>query len=318
MKRTQTSQCDVATQLDARFKRCLALLKEGSDYAEQANCDLWDFAVEIEELRELELSVNDLRFLVRLQLLDHASELKASVTNGRRFRSTGPMHFTNRTCFVLTQTGMVLATVLVQLSWGQPPVTMPTQFRFADERDSSGALQTPTWDSQRHTLQFHGQIVKQFKWHATNQELILSAFQEDGWPVRVDDPLTPAPTLDIKRRLSDAIKCLNRNQVNQLLHFRGDGTGQAVVWEVAIRRSPPRQGILRTNQATVQRRLIVVGIPQRWPLTYRERLSPIGRPTLHRLPQRGIFQQPNRFSFKSHSAWLPTHTSCDRLRQSFR
>ena len=38
---------------------------------------------------------------------------------------------------------------------------------------------------------------------------------------------------DPKRRLSDTIKCLNRKQANSLIHFRGDGTGEGIVWEFA-------------------------------------------------------------------------------------
>ena len=61
--------------------------------------------------------------------------------------------------------------------------------------------------------------------------MILSCFQESGWPVRIDDPLPPQAEQDSKRRLSDTIKCLNRKQVAPLMHFRGDGTGEGVIWE---------------------------------------------------------------------------------------
>ncbi len=60
----------------------------------------------------------------------------------------------------------------------------------------------------------------------------MSAFQEDGWPARIDDPLPPTPETDPKRRLSDAIKCLNRKQLNPLLRFSGDGTGEGVLWDL--------------------------------------------------------------------------------------
>ena len=90
----------------------------------------------------------------------------------------------------------------------------------------------PSWDATRHLLTFHGQLVKHFKSPAHNQELILSTLQEVGWPTHVDDPLPPSPDLDAKRRLNDAIRCLNKNQVNVLLHFRCDGTGQGILWEV--------------------------------------------------------------------------------------
>ncbi len=226
---------ELANQLAMKFKRALALLKEGNDYAEQTCGDAWDFALEIRRLRELGLIENDLRYLVRLQLVDHASEIKVGATNGRQFKATGDLHFTNRTCFVLTPTGIAVVTALMEPSVERPGM-IPAALRLTDELEPNSAFQMPTWDSQRNLLSFQGRIVKQFKWHATNQELILSAFQEEGWPARIDDPLTPMPTLDIKRRLSDAIKCLNRNQVNKLIHFRGDGTGRAVVWEKVISR----------------------------------------------------------------------------------
>ena len=60
---------------------------------------------------------------------------------------------------------------------------------------------------------------------------MLSAFQEEAWPMRIDDPLGPSPSVDTKRRLADTIKCLNRRQENQIVHFRGDGSGEGVVWE---------------------------------------------------------------------------------------
>ncbi|PHR86470.1 MAG: hypothetical protein COA78_37910, partial [Blastopirellula sp.] len=93
----------------------------------------------------------------------------------------------------------------------------------------------PTWDADRRLLRINGTIVKRFKWTASNQEAILATFEEDGWPARIDDPLSPQPEQCPKRRLSDTIKCLNRKQQNKLIHFRGDGTGEAVTWELVER-----------------------------------------------------------------------------------
>ena len=81
-------------------------------------------------------------------------------------------------------------------------------------------------------LGINGTTVKRFRWTAANQETILAAFEEEGWPHRIDDPLPPQPDQDSKRRLSDTIKCLNRKQINQLIHFHGDGTGEGVIWEL--------------------------------------------------------------------------------------
>ena len=69
-----------------------------------------------------------------------------------------------------------------------------------------------------------------------NQETVLSAFQEEGWPHYIDDPLAPAVEQNPKQRLRDTIKGLNSNQRRRLLRFRGDGTGERVRWELI--RSP--------------------------------------------------------------------------------
>ncbi|WP_145352706.1 hypothetical protein [Roseimaritima multifibrata] len=100
--------------------------------------------------------------------------------------------------------------------------------------DANGRLaeiSKPEWNPQSRRLSFNGAEVKRYKWPAANQEAVLCAFQEEDWPERIDDPLHPQPDQDTKRRLADTIKCLNRKQVNELIHFRGDGTGEGVTWE---------------------------------------------------------------------------------------
>lgn len=90
----------------------------------------------------------------------------------------------------------------------------------------------PIWDRQRRELRVGKTVVKRFKWPAENQERVLDAFQENGWPDRLDDPLLPHPQICPKRRLHDTLKCLNRKQVNEALKFRGDGTGLGIVLEI--------------------------------------------------------------------------------------
>ena len=58
------------------------------------------------------------------------------------------------------------------------------------------------------------------------------AFEEDGWPSRIDDALPPVVGLVTKRRLRDTIKSLNRRQKNRLIRFKGDGTGEGVCWQL--------------------------------------------------------------------------------------
>ncbi|MCI0462127.1 MAG: hypothetical protein L0Z62_34685 [Gemmataceae bacterium] len=88
---------------------------------------------------------------------------------------------------------------------------------------------SPAWDNQRRQLRFGSRVVKRFQRLAPNLELILAAFQELGWPERIDNPLGGSYKQG-HERLRDAIKKLNRGQ--DILRFHADGTGQGIRWEV--------------------------------------------------------------------------------------
>ena len=214
----------------AKLKRALALLLASAVYTRQTGGDCWEFAVEIRQLSRLGLCDNDLRFLVRMRFVDHASEVTNAGSCSREFLPTGDLYFTNRTCFVLTPRGVAAATEIVNGPMEAAVIGASSPMWNNVERSSPP---TPTWDAARRLLIFDGRIIKQFKWQAVNQETVLTVFQEEGWPGRIDDPLAPAPNLDVKRRLSDTIKCLNRNHRNKVLQFHGDGTGQGVIWKAA-------------------------------------------------------------------------------------
>ena len=89
----------------------------------------------------------------------------------------------------------------------------------------------PRYDRHRRELWLGDFLVKRFRVPAGNQELILMAFEEEGWPEHLDDPLPPQPGHDPKRRLHDTIDRLNRSQFHQLLRFRGNGTARSILWE---------------------------------------------------------------------------------------
>lgn len=214
--------------LPTRVCAALALLLDAFEYAEQTNSDHWEFAVEIQQLHDLGLTKNDLRFLVRKHFVEHASEVTVLGHDGRQFQSTGDLTFTEHTCLVLTSSGVVAA---IESSKARSD---SNAMRALIVRTAvvSSARPLPAWDPERRVLSIDGTIVKHFKWPAVNQEAILAAFEEEGWSARIDDPLPPQPEQDSKRRLSDTIKCLNRKQANPLIHFHGDGTGEGVFWEL--------------------------------------------------------------------------------------
>jgi hypothetical protein len=219
---TDRTQQNLTEILSDRLAQAIAVVVEAANYASRTGADRWDFAVEIEQLQALGLSKNDLRYLVKLRYVEHAAEATTARNQSRRFKREAGLSFTTKSCFVLSQSTLGICS-------HNGSVNAPGLASAAVKHGSQEPV--PFWNIARRVLAFHGQIVKQFKWHAANQEVILCTFQEDGWPARIDDPLVPLPILDDKVRLRDAIKALNRKQRHKLIHFRGDGTGQGIVWE---------------------------------------------------------------------------------------
>jgi len=128
------------------------------------------------------------------------------------------------TCFVLTCGGVFRA---------RANPADPRTFRLCSGAapTRTGTLFTPRWDHEARVLWAGGQIAKRYRRPSPNQEAILTAFEEDGWPCRIDDPLPPKGEVCPKARLHDTIKWLNRGQKRFLLRFLGDGTGEGVCWE---------------------------------------------------------------------------------------
>lgn len=241
----QTGAFPIKFQLPSRLELAMNPLFEAVVFAKHAGSDCWEFAVEMDTLLKMGLSLNDLRFLVRLDLVEHKREVTLESDNGRAFRPTGDLVFPTGTCFVLTPKGISLSHQLncssnsceslnnSNLDHGSHTCdcTQVTKENSSSYTSQNSEVAIPCWDSRRRILTFGGTVVKHFKWAAENQEAVLAVFEEEGWPARIDDPLAPIQEQDSKRRLSDTIKCLNRKQSNALIHFRGDGTGEGVVWE---------------------------------------------------------------------------------------
>jgi hypothetical protein len=226
-----TNESDTPSEgCPTKIKAALKILLEASGYATDVGRDSWDFAVEIKRLLGVGLSASDLRWLVCRGYVEHGREVTPRGDDRRQFRSTGELTFCRRTCFVLTRAGLAFARDVMD---GKTTLQHEPSTVRVDEAQGKAALGLrPHWDPERQELRLGDRIVKKFRSPAVNQETILTVFEEDGWPPRIDDPLPPAPEQDPKRRLHDTIKCLNRNQQNELVRFHGDGTGKGVVWEL--------------------------------------------------------------------------------------
>ena len=226
-----------------RIMPALGLLLEARQYAEQTSGNPWEFSVELDQLTALGLTRNDFRWLVCKGLVEHQREVTLEGDDGRAFRPTGDLTFPEGTCFILTGAGISIACgfYAAETAAAPAPSSSPTEENVAATIDHNisengkgpqGEPSVPTWDTQKRELRVNGIIVKRFVQTAPNQQAILAAFDEEAWPHRIDDPLSPHPEQDPKRRLSDTIKCLNHKQTHKLIHFRGDGTGEGVTWEL--------------------------------------------------------------------------------------
>ena len=110
----------------------------------------------------------------------------------------------------------------------------------ASPRDNSGhnALAVehgplkPRWDRARGELWVGKSIVKTFRQRAPNQRCVLNAFEEEGWPPRIDDPLSHKRDTDPRERLSETVRGLN---YNSMVLFEMDGTGTGVLWKITRR-----------------------------------------------------------------------------------
>jgi hypothetical protein len=214
-------------QLAPSIQAGLAILSEAVHCAQEFQRDVWDFAVEVHSLRGAGLRDSTLRWLLCKGYAEHAVETTRPHALRRTFRRGGSLMFCDRSCIILTPAGAALAGEpgsfpRVFGGPGKGPVLLP---RRADRPEA------PQWDAGCRELRWGAMLVKCFREPALNQELILAAFEEEGWPAHIDDPLPSDGYCDPKQRLHDTIKRLNRHQVNHLIRFRGDGCGCGVRWE---------------------------------------------------------------------------------------
>ena len=260
----------VFSALTPQVRAGLGQLLRAFDYARDLDCSVWDFSVEIERLLGHGMTTSDLRWLIKRGYLSHGRETTGADDADRHFdTSCQNLAFFPNSCFVLTASGLAVmgrnvsaddraATFVTGLSESHVRVRESSEAainQFGDEGSPHSAGHTeheslaapplrlryaaqseagaiPNWDRETRTFMVGGFLVKRFRVPSPNQEAVLDAFQEEGWPRSVDDPLSPVADRQPKRRLRDTIKCLNMNQANRAIRFRGDGTGQRVSWEV--------------------------------------------------------------------------------------
>ena len=223
------AQTEPPNKGDAECQTVLQVLQRALQSATDHQRDPWDFSIEISELTNLGIGKHQLRVMVCQGVISHKRETTVTGQNYRSFDPEQDVVLSERSCFVISETGMHQLESTVSR---KEPLMRKPHFKTKDLAVNDSPNGAPVWDQKRRELRLGDVIVKRFKWPAGNQEQVLQAFQEEGWPAKIDDPLPPHPNICPKRRLHDTIKCLNRRQINGSLKFRGDGTGQGVLVEI--------------------------------------------------------------------------------------
>lgn len=110
----------------------LILLLQAHECALAANSEIWDFAVEIGELRDRGMCENELRWMLKMGYLEHRIEATLLGDNTRCYLPQGGVKFSGQSCFVLTLVGECYVRTLLHPSNGHgsfkgydgSPVTM--------------------------------------------------------------------------------------------------------------------------------------------------------------------------------------------------
>jgi hypothetical protein len=197
-----------------RLTAGVALLLHAYDSARATGEDPWRFALEIDRLRTAGMSNTGLRWLLLHGLAEQGIETTTPDSPRRTFRKVPNLGLPPGSCFVLTEAGAAFARTTVA-----GPEWRPT------------GAEEPSWDGKRRAMWLGDTLVKRFRQPSPVQELILAAFEEEGWPPRIDDPLPPVRGLNPGKRLNNAIRNLNRGQKD--IHFEGGGDGKSIGWRKA-------------------------------------------------------------------------------------
>jgi hypothetical protein len=202
----------------------LRQLLEAHLLARHADRAVEDFALEARYLIGAGCSISALRWLTCLGYAQHLLKEAAPGAERPSFRPAESLMLTGQSCFVLTEKGSDLAQRALATPHLRPHGSPADKLR----RQAA----TPRWEAETRELWVGGQLVKRFRVPAPNQELILAAFEEQGWPPRIDDPLLRDDFTDPRDRVHEAVKRLNGRQATPLLRFRTDANGTGIRWEL--------------------------------------------------------------------------------------
>jgi hypothetical protein len=169
-----------------------------------------------------------LRWLVYQGYIEHTTEgwlrrEKKGQRNGK-----GRLTFTGQSCFLLTDKGTQFAQTF---QFGAEEKSLESKSTISQQVSTAVLPMAPYWDATRGQLRWGHLVVKQFRQPAESQQTILAAFEEEGWPPRIDNPLPGRGKQEARERLHDAIIRLNRHQQASVIRFNRDGRGEGACWQ---------------------------------------------------------------------------------------
>jgi len=155
------------------------MLLQAHEYAHELDRDVWDFAVELSTLHKAGLSYSDLRWLVCKRLVNHARETTSESDTCRVFGHRNDLALWERSCFVLTNSGVDFVQKTAQQTADESNDYRPLheysprllgstngETEGSASRETKQKLLTPTWDCDRQELRLGSQVVKEFRLHS--------------------------------------------------------------------------------------------------------------------------------------------------------
>tara|TARA_R110002095_G_scaffold179193_3_gene156569 strand:- start:28519 stop:29256 length:738 start_codon:yes stop_codon:yes gene_type:complete len=206
--------------------QALTALSQSLQYAHDSGVDVWQFAIEHEVLREMGLTVSDIRWLIHKKFVIHRKEITAPGDPTRSFSRLSVTSITQDAAYVLTESGIKITQRLMNEEIAPPDLSSR---ELVSRPLPSGNRNCPTWSADHRELWYEERLVKRFRVPAQNQVLVLTVFEEESWPEFIDDPLPSDPKIDPRRRLQATVKSLNRCQAEGRIRFHTCG-GDKIFW----------------------------------------------------------------------------------------
>lgn len=196
--------------------------------AEASGVDPREMPVALAHLRRWWMSDEGLLWMLYQRHVEHVVPCSGE-SDGKGPGVVATTRFGEKSAFVLVVAGeafawQFLTPVFLAALEGSP-------FEEAEALLRMGSL-VPRYDAEERRFTWGRHLLKQFRQPAVNQELIVLTAEELLWPAWFDDPLGRGGVGHPKKRLHDAIQDLNRRQGSYLVHFKGDGSGARVGWEL--------------------------------------------------------------------------------------